>query len=204
MADCLFLLIDRLVRLIISYIQTVCAVLSGVLPSPSQLLFIEVIRILPPLFQEISRHVLIFLFSCNMIELHQANLYLLMTRESMLFLLLRSEPPNNVICQSLCHVQQLILPGHAVIRRSRLHHVACTIQLMTFLKILPAMLRFLDDKIRIQVPIRLLCFFDDLNHLVCPCLQRRIRLDCQRICHAFQPLRHITVLKHHSIELSLT
>jgi hypothetical protein len=80
--------------------------------------------------------------------------------------------------------------------------MAGTVELVALVQVLPAVFRLLDDKISVQIPVRLLCLPDDLNDLVRPRLQSGIRSDCQGEGSALQPFRHIAVLKHHPIKLA--
>ena len=81
--------------------------------------------------------------------------------------------------------------------------MACTIQFMAFLQILPFVFRFLDRKISIQVSIRLLCFLNHFYNCIRSFLKRLIRLYNKGICGSFQPFCHIAVLKYHPVEFAV-
>ena len=80
--------------------------------------------------------------------------------------------------------------------------MAGTVKLMAFLQILPFMIRLLNDEIGIQISILLLRLSDEIDHLIGPAHQFRIRPYREGIGHPLQPLGHIAVLKDKSVKLS--
>ena len=63
------------------------------------------------------------------------------------------------------------------------------------------MLRLLDGKVGVEVAVRLLGLFNQVDDLIRPGFQFFIRLPLQRVGHRFQPFGHVAVLKHHAVEL---
>ncbi|MNI45162.1 hypothetical protein D3C73_995760 [compost metagenome] len=74
---------------------------------------------------------------------------------------------------------------------------------MTFCKIGPTLAWLLKSKIGVQISIRLLRFCYDIDHFVSKLFQHRITLTLQQISYRFKPFRYITILKHHSVKLTL-
>ena len=198
----LLLLINRLVGLVVGNVQLFQAILSPMLPSPLYLFLIKVAGILSSFLQKIPGHGFILFFSRGMVELHQADLHLLMPRNAVLLPLLGAKSVYDGVCQALRHLQKLILPRGFVIGHSRLHHMAGTVKFMAFVEVLPAVLRLLDDKVGIQIAVRLLGLFNDADDLVRPGLQSGVRFHCQGKGDTLQPFRHIAVLEHHPVKFT--
>ena len=123
-----------------------------------------------------------------------------MAWNAMLFI--RSELLSDQIRQLRSDLQQSVLSGLAVVCSCRLHQMAGTVKLMAFLQILPFMIRLLNDEIGIQISILLLRLSDEIDHLIGPAHQFRIRPYREGIGHPLQPLGHIAVLKDKSVKLS--
>ena len=157
--------------------------------------------IFSPLHKKISRLLFVGLISCCMIHAHQTYFNLLMPRYS--GQLVRPESVYDVSRHAFHNLKQLILAGSLIICDSSLHHMACTVQLVTLKQILPSVLRLFYCEICIQISIRLLCCSDNIYNVISSLFKRSIRLYYQRICHSLKPFCHVTVLKDHTVKLAL-
>ena len=193
-----FLFINGSMALVILYIlrnhsKMIPITLCGFLSKKS--------RIFPPLLKKISRLLFVGLISCCMIHAHQTYFNLLMPRYS--GQLVRPESVYDVSRHAFHNLKQLILAGSLIICDSSLHHMTCTVQLMTLKQILPSVLRLFYCEICIQISIRLLCCGDNIYNVISSLFKRSIRLYYQRICHSLKPFCHVTVLKDHTVKLAL-
>jgi len=156
-----FLFINGSMALVILYIlrnhsKMIPITLCGFLSKKS--------RIFPPLLKKISRLLFVGLISCCMIHAHQTYFNLLMPRYS--GQLVRPESVYDVSRHAFHNLKQLILAGSLIICDSSLHHMTCTVQLVTLKQILPSVLRLFYCEICIQISIRLLCTSDQFNRLI--------------------------------------
>ena len=121
----------------------------------------------------------------------------------MQFSLFRSEMPVDAVRKLPAHIQKSVLACCLVIGNARLHHVACTVQLMAFLHIGELLTGFLENEIGVEIAVLLLRPRDDGNDFIGALFELFVRTDGQRVCDTLQPLCDITVLKDHSIEGAL-
>ena len=193
-----FLFINGSMALVILYIlrnhsKVIPITLCGFLSKKS--------RIFSPLLKKISRLLFVGLISCCMIHAHQTYFNLLMPRYS--GQLIRPESVYDVSRHAFHNLKQLILAGSLIICDSSLHHMTCTVQLVTLKQILPSVLRLFYCEICIQISIRLLCCSDNIYNVISSLFKRSIRLYYQRICYSLKPFCHVTVLKDHTVKLAL-
>ena len=76
------------------------------------------------------------------------------------------------------------------------------VEFMPLLEIFKPSLRFLYNKVCIQITVFLLGSPDQCDSLIGQPLQLLIGKSLQRIRHGFQPFRHVRILEHGSHEVS--
>ena len=73
---------------------------------------------------------------------------------------------TDQIRHTLHDVQEFLFSGHLIIGNRRLHKMSCGIKLMPLSQIAEFLIRLFDDKVSIQISIRLLRLSDQIDHRI--------------------------------------
>ena len=134
----------------------------------------QIIRLRSAPVHKILCHLKVTPLSGHLIQPDQPDLHLLMARYCLLkgFLV---KYLTDQIRHTLHDVQEFLFSGHLIIGNRRLHKMSCGIKLMSFSQIAEFLIRLFDDKVSIQISVRLLRLSDQIDHRVRAFFQLGIR-----------------------------
>ena len=98
------------------------------------------------------------------------------------------------------HIQEFTLSGCLIVGAGTFQQMTGTVKLMGFQQIGPPFLLIFDDKISIQIAIRILCGSHQINQCVCVSLHLFIRKNGKRVGYCFQPFSCIGILEYHAVK----
>ena len=203
MASGCFLLTDRFIGLgVIEHGIVLGLIAEDLHPAWPPALHAVIIQFLSPAVQELAGHIQVFLLPGHLIELDQGKFYLFMTRKSLLQTG-RMELIDNVIRHPQTDVQKTTLSRHLIISHTGLDQMASAVQFMSFTQVGELDARMPDDKIGIQISIRLLGLLQKSDRRIGLLFQLLIRFPGQGIGHCLQPLGQIGILEDKTVEVSL-
>ena len=170
-------------------------------PAACALFLLIIIAVNTSYIDKVKRQLLVLLFLRAAEQTHERQLDLRMSgipRRSLF-----DEMLVDMIRHAAHDLQKPCLAGALRVGNCRLDHMSRTVQFMRLVKIRPPLIRLLDGKIGIQIPVLMLCAADQLYDLIAALLQLRIRILRQRVGSSFQPFRHVAVLKYHTVEFTV-
>ncbi len=108
-----------------------------------------------------------------------------------------NEMSVNVLGIFLHYAEKPVLAGGLIVSAGSLHHVAAAVKLVTLLKICPALFSVFYGVVSVEVAVRILGFFNQINQPVRRILQLLIGKEQERVSCGLQPFGGVAVLENH-------
>ena len=149
--------------------------------------------------KECFRKLKIALLACGAVKLAERKLNLLVAGRSLDLPLAETESAIHEICALDCDIKKRALACHAVIRHSRLIHVANIVKLMAMRDVAPTLrachsVSMTEGASCIEIAVLLLSLGDVADKIIEILLQFRIRMRGQSICRTFDDFVHIGII----------